>query len=250
MPQAKSEFLILANAYDKGLSHNAGPSTSFTVYVICDEAAVRQALESLIASAGWHAHVHASPHEFLPDAEPQAPSCLVLDVALPGLAALELLARLALDGIEMPIICILEDRDVSMTVRLMKAGVSEVLTKPFDSNALLDAIAQALERSRGSLSDDLEVRMLRERYGTLSRREREIMALVVRGRLNKQIAGELGISEITVKAHRGKMRRKMRARSVAQLVVMCARIGPKLLHVPGVRDWDFQRAGDPHQIGE
>ena len=226
MPQARPVFLNLVNAYDRGSSHYAGPSPPSTVYVICQDASLRRSLESLIESAGWHVEARASSHEFPLTAGPISPSCLVLDAALPGLDGLELLARVAADGFELPIICILDHGDVSMTVRLMKAGASEVLIKPCDSDALLDAIAQALDRSRRSLNDRLEVRAFRERYATLSRREREIMALVVLGRLNKQIAGELGISEITVKAHRGKMMRKMIARSVAQLVVIYVRITP------------------------
>ena len=219
-------FLSLADTHDEGSSYYAAPSTPSTVYVICSDAMARQSLESLIESAGWHAEGRASSHEFLLGAEPPSPNCLVLDLALPGGDALELLARLQAEGIEMPIICIMDRGNVSMTVTVMKAGAGEVLIKPFENEVLLDAIAQALERSRRSLSDQLQLRALRARYATLSRREREIMALVVRGRLNKQIAGELGISEITVKAHRGKMMRKMRARSVAQLVVMYARLGP------------------------
>lgn len=225
MPPARPALLSLTDAYDEESSRYAGPCTPATVHVICDDAALRQSLESLIESAGWRAECCASSHEFLLNAEPPSPNCLVLDVSLAGIEGLKLLARLSADGI-VPTICIMEDGDVSMTVRVMKAGASEVLTKPFDSEVLLTAIGEALERSRRSLSEEVEVRVLRERYATLSGREREIFALVVRGRLNKQIAGELGISEITVKAHRGKMTRKMRARSVAQLVVMYARIGP------------------------
>lgn len=230
MPQAIPGFLSLADAHDEGSSHYAAPSSPSSVYVLCSDAVARQSLESVIESAGWHAEGRAWSDEFLLGAEPTSPNCLVLDLALPGHDGLELLARLPAEGIEMPIICIMDRGDVSMTVKVMKAGAGEVLIRPFENDVLLDAIAQALERSRRSLSDHLGLRVLRARYGTLSRREREIMALVVRGRLNKQIAGALGISEITVKAHRGKMMRKMRTRSVAQLVVTYARIGPDSSH--------------------
>jgi FixJ family two-component response regulator len=197
------------------------------VYIVCKDAALRQTLESLIDSAGWHPQGFARPAEFLIHPRESCPSCLVLDASPPGFDGLDLLARPAVDRIDIPIICIMEVGDVSLTVRVMKAGASEVLIKPFDNEALLVAIAQALEQSRSSLTDDVEVRLLRERYQKLSRRERQIITLVVRGRLNKQIAGELGISEITVKAHRGKMMRKMMTRSIAQLVIMYARIAPE-----------------------
>jgi FixJ family two-component response regulator len=171
----------------------------------------------------------------------------VVDGLLPGSDGPELVARLAADHADIPIIFIMGVSDVSMTVRVMKAGASEVLIKPFDGEVLLTAIAQALQRSRSSFDYNVEVRSLRGQYATLSRREREVMALVVLGRLNKQIAAELGISEITVKAHRGRMMRKMRTRSLAQLVIMHARIG---LGVSAVRDRDLQRAGNPHEVGQ
>ena len=194
------------------------------MYVVCGDAAARRFLTSFIDSAGWYPEGFATQTEFLLRPRPPSPSCLVLDASLPGFDGLDLIAQLTSDRLDMPIIFIMEDGDVSMTVRVMKAGASEVLIKPVDTETLSDAIAQALERSRSSLTEDAEVRALGERCAALSRREREIMTLVVLGRLNKQIAGELGISEITVKAHRGKMMRKMMARSVAQLVIMYARI--------------------------
>ncbi|HTT40270.1 MAG TPA: LuxR C-terminal-related transcriptional regulator [Burkholderiales bacterium] len=219
MSEATPDFLPFADAYDQGSNCCAAP----TVYLVCDDDAGRQSLRSLIDSAGWHPQAFASSGEFLLRARPSSPSCLVLDASVPGLEGL--LARLASDHIDTPMIFIIGDADVAMTVRVMKAGASEVLIKPFDNEALLKAIAQALERSRSSLLHGLEMRALRERYAGLSRRERQVLARVVLGRLNKQIAGELDISEITVKAHRGKMMRKMKARSVAQLVIMYDSIG-------------------------
>jgi FixJ family two-component response regulator len=207
-------------------------------------------------SGGWRWEACAAPGALRLRAPP-SPSCMLVDASLAGSGGPELVARLAADHPNIPIIFIMGVSDVSLTVRVMKAGASEVLIKPLDSEVLLEAIAQALESSRSSLDHDVEVRALRERFGTLSRRERDVMALVVLGRLNKQIAAELGISEITVKAHRGRMMRKMRTRSLAQLVIMNARIGLRSagnltdpLGVPAVRDRDLQRAGDPHQVGQ
>ena len=230
MSQAGPVLLSLANAYDQGSSSSAHPATPPVVYVLCDDGPVRESLESLLDSAGWHSQAFASAGELLFRARPPSPSCLVLYAAVPSLDGLDLLTRLAADGVDMPIIFIMGDGDVAMTVKLMKAGVSDVLIRPLDNQALFDAIAQALEQSRISLNHDIEMRTLRERHAALSRRERQIMALVVLGRLNKEIAAELGISEITVKAHRGRMTRKMRARSVAQLVMMYARIGADSSH--------------------
>lgn len=211
-------------------SHRSGPSPASqetpVVFVVDDDLSVRQSLELLIESAGWQANTFASAMEFL--GSPQAlgsPSCLVLDVSLPGLTGLDLQDRIAADRIDMPIIFITGHADVPMTVRAMKGGAVEFLTKPFRNDALLRAIEQALERSRSALASEAAIRALRARHASLSRREREVMALVVAGRLNKQIAGELGISEITVKAHRGKMMHKMMARSLPHLVNMAARLG-------------------------
>lgn len=256
MSQATPVFLSLASAYNSRSYSPAASDTPSIVYLVCHDAAVRKSLQSLIDSAGWHPEVFASPREFLVSARALSPSCLVLDGSLPGPAGLDFFVRIiTADRIDMPIIFIMGDSDVSMTVRVMKAGASEVLTKPFHNEALLDAIEQALERSRTSFSDDLEVRALRARYALLSPREREIMALVVLGRLNKQIAGELGISEITVKAHRGKMKRKMSARSVPQLVIMYAMLGidsplgmGQRLRLANMRHGYIQRASDPHEV--
>jgi len=199
-----------------------------TVFVVDDDISVRESLELLIRCAGWQAETFASAQEFLARPRAVAPSCLVLDVSMPGLNGLDLQQRVAVERADMPIIFITGHGDVPMSVQAMKAGAVEFLTKPFGDNVLLTAIRNAIDRSRTALSREAEIRALRDSYALLSRREREVMALVVSGRLNKQVGGELGISEITVKAHRGKVMRKMKAGSLADLVNMAAqlRLGP------------------------
>jgi FixJ family two-component response regulator len=194
------------------------------VFVVDDDVSVRESLEALIRCAGWEPETFASAQEFLARPRVLAPSCLVLDVTLPGLNGLDLQKRVAADRIDMPIIFITGYGDVPMTVQAMKAGAVEFLTKPFRDDVLLTAIRHALERSHTALAHEAEIRALRDCYASLSRREREVMALVVSGLLNKQVGFELGISEITVKAHRGKVMRKMEAHSVADLVTMAARL--------------------------
>lgn len=194
------------------------------VFVVDDDISVRESLELLIPSAGWRVETFASAQDFLAYDRPLAPSCLVLDLSLPDLNGLELQTRIAANQLEMPIIFITGHGDVPTTVRAMKAGAAEFLTKPFPDQVLVDAIQSALERSRAALDHEAEMRALRERYASLTGREREVMALVVAGLLNKQVGGELGISEITVKAHRGKVMRKMSADSLADLVNMAARL--------------------------
>ena len=194
------------------------------VFVVDDDISVRESLGSLIRFEGWQPETFATAQDFLSHPRVLAPNCLVLDVNLPDLNGLDLQKHLATDRIGMPIIFITGYGDVPMTVQAMKAGAVEFLTKPFAPDVLLSAIRQALERSRTALEQQEETRLLRTCYASLSRREREVMALVVSGLLNKQVGGELGISEITVKAHRGQMMRKMKARSLAQLVGMAARL--------------------------
>jgi FixJ family two-component response regulator len=194
------------------------------VFVVDDDVSVRESLELLIMSAGWHPETFASASAFLARPPAEAPSCLVLDVSLPDLNGLELQQRIAGDRVDMPIIFITGYGDVPMTVRAMKAGAMEFLTKPFSDDALLTAIADALEQSRAALGQEAELREVRDRYESLSPREREVMELVVSGLLNKQIGGELHISEITVKAHRGQVMRKMKAGSLADLVRMAAKL--------------------------
>ena len=200
------------------------------VFVVDDDISVRESLELLIRNAGWQPETFESAQEFLSRPRVLVPSCLVLDVTLPGLKGLDLQKRIAADRTDMPIIFITGYGNVPMTVQAMKAGAVEFLTKPFGDDTLLSAIQQALERSRSALDHEVEIRGLRDRHASLSRREREVMALVVRGLLNKQVAFELGISEITVKAHRGKLMRKMDAHSLADLVTMAAnlRVAPTL----------------------
>jgi FixJ family two-component response regulator len=194
------------------------------VFVVDDDVSVRESLELLIRSAGWTPETFASAQEFLSRPRVAVPSCLVLDVSLPDLNGLDLQTRIAADRIDMPIIFITGYGDVPMTVRAMKAGAIEFLTKPFGDDVLLGAIRQAIECSQAALGDAEELRALRNGYETLTRREREVMELVVSGLLNKQVGGELAISEITVKAHRGRVMRKMKAHSLADLVTMAARL--------------------------
>jgi FixJ family two-component response regulator len=194
------------------------------VFVVDDDVSVRESLELMIRSAGWKPEIFASATEFLSHPRAHAPSCLVLDVNLPDLNGLDLQMRVAVDRIDMPIIFITGYGDVPMTVRAMKAGAVEFLTKPFSDDALLGAIRHAIERSRAVLGHEAEIRMLADRYETLSRREREVMALVVTGLLNKQVAFDLGISEITVKAHRGRVMHKMQANSLVDLASMAAKL--------------------------
>ena len=196
------------------------------VFVVDDDISVRESLELLIRCEGWQPETFSSGQEFLSRPRALVPSCLVLDFSLPGLNGLELQKRIAVERTDMPIIFITGYRDVPMTVQAMKAGAVEFLTKPFGEDALLSAIRAALEQSRVALSWEAEMRVLRDRYASLSCRERQVMALVVSGLLNKQIGGELGISEITVKAHRGKVMQKMKADSLADLVRMAAKFRP------------------------
>jgi FixJ family two-component response regulator len=196
-----------------------------TVFVVDDDVSVRESLDALIRNAGWDAETFESAQEFLAHPRVLDPSCLILDVSLPDLNGLELQERVAIDRQDMPIIFITGHGDIPMTVRAMRAGAVEFLTKPFGDDELLSAIASAIERSRVTLQQEAGTHDLRARYATLSQREREVLALVVSGLLNKQIAGELRISQITVKAHRGNVMRKMQAGSLAHLVKMAARLG-------------------------
>jgi FixJ family two-component response regulator len=195
------------------------------VFVVDDDISVRESLELLTRTAGWRSETFTSAHEFLARPRPAVPSCLVLDVSLPGLNGLELQKRIAVERTDMPIIFITGYGDVPMTVQAMKAGAVEFLTKPFGDEVLLGAIRNALERSRAALDSEAEIQMLRDSYALLTPRERQVMTLVASGLLNKQAGGELGISEITVKAHRGQVMRKMKASSLPDLVRMYARLG-------------------------
>src|SRR6202167_5123821 len=195
------------------------------VFVVDDDASIRDALKSLIRSVGLKVEAFGSPREFLQGKRPDAPSCLVLDVRLPGESGLDLQRELAEANIHIPIIFITAHGDIPMTVRAMKAGAVEFLTKPFHDQDLLDAIHVALERDRAKRKQEAEIAILRQRWESLTPREREVLPLVVSGLLNKQIAGEIGTSETTVKVHRSQLMRKMGADSLAELVRLCERIG-------------------------
>ena len=200
------------------------PPTEPIVFIIDGDISVRESLELLVAGEGWRVETFGCAREFLARPSAKIPSCLVLDVSLPDLNGLDLQKRVAVDRKDMPIIFITGHGDIATSVRAMKAGAVEFLTKPVRDDVLLTAIRDAIDRSRTVLEREAEMQALRNCHASLSRREREVMARVVRGRLNKQVAAELGITEITVKAHRGRLMRKMRADSVADLVRMAVRL--------------------------
>jgi FixJ family two-component response regulator len=197
-----------------------------TVFIVDDDGGLRQAIHDLVESVGLHAQSFASSEDFLRAKRVNRPSCLVLDVRLPQMSGLDFQKRLAEKGIQIPIIFITAHGDIPMSVRALKSGALEFLTKPFRDQDLLDAIHQALERDRVAQEQQIEIRHLQERVGTLTPREQEVMNLVVSGMLNKQIASQIGASEATVKIHRGNVMRKMQAGSVVDLVRMADRLKP------------------------
>lgn len=210
------------------------------VFVVDDDISVRESLDALISFEGFKSETFASAEEFLARPRTDGPSCLILDVSLPALNGLDLQNLLAVDRTDMPIIFITGHGDIPMSVQAMKGGAVEFLTKPIDDVALLNAIRHSIDRSQAALIDGLEIRELRDRYATLTPREQEVMAFVVSGLLNKQVGLNLGISEITVKAHRGKLMQKMRADSLADLVKMAVR----LRLAPARNPWQVMRDFD------
>lgn len=206
-----------------GNSGRAAPPAE-TVYVVDDDLSVREALSSLIRSSGLHVETYASAGEFLQDRRPRGVSCLVLDVRMPGLSGLDLQTVFARSGETIPIIFITGHGDISMAVRAMKAGAVEFLPKPFRDDELLDAIRQALARDRQARIESLEVATIRDKYAALTGREREVIGFIVKGALNKQVALDLGVSEVTIKVHRHNIMRKMQARSLPDLVRMMERL--------------------------
>jgi FixJ family two-component response regulator len=211
---------------DKSQSGSAigTPEPRPVVYVVDDDVSLRESLQAIVAESGFHPEVFASAQEFLSHSRLPLPGCLILDVSLPDLNGLEVQRLMGTDQTALPIVFITGHGDIPMSVEAMKAGATEFLTKPFSPEALLAAVVSAIERSRASLVEQRILQTLKDRQQTLSRREREVMALVIQGQLNKQVAATLGISEITVKAHRGKVMRKMKARTLADLLTMAARL--------------------------
>jgi FixJ family two-component response regulator len=201
-------------------------SSDPVVFIVDDDVSVRESLELLVRNENWKPETYASAQEFLDHPRTPVPCCLVLDLSLPGLNGLELQKRLAVERADVPIIFITGYGDIPKTVQAMKAGAVEFLTKPLNNDALVSAIGKALERSRLALSQGAEMQELSARHASLTPREKQVMALVVSGLLNKQVGGELGISEITVKAHRGQVMQKMKANSLADLVRMSAKLRP------------------------
>ena len=204
--------------------NGSSPARTPIVFVVDDDISVRESLEALIRWAGWQPETFSSASDFLARYKDDTPSCLILDVELPDLNGLDLQKRLAAERTDMPIIFVTGHADIPMTVRAMRGGAAEFLTKPFERDALLNAVRDAIERSRTSLAQASELRTLQQRHASLTPRERDVFAWVVSGLLNKQVGAELGMTEATVKAHRGQVMQKMKAQSLADLVRVAARL--------------------------
>ena len=220
-----SNMTMITTVPDLHVTTSRRSANTPIVFVVDDDLSVRESLELLIETSGWRAELFASAKDFLARSGASVPCCLILDVALPDFSGLDVQKRVAVDRPDMPVIFLTASRDVPTSVQAMKAGAIEFLTKPFDDDVLQSAIGDALARSRRALEHKAKMAALRESYASLTPREREVMVLVVSGLLNKQVAGELGISEITVKAHRGQVMRKMKADSLPALVRMVASLG-------------------------
>ena len=218
--------MSLTHVFGQDLSLPYVSNCAPIVFVVDDDISVRESLDELICAEGWQAETFGSPQEFLGRPRPLVPSCLVLDVSLPGLNALDLQKRIAVERPEVPIIFISRRGDIRTTVEAMKAGAVDFLLKPVSNDVLLRSIRESLERSRAVIDREVGLRDLQDRYALLTPRERQVMALVVSGLLNKQVASELGIGETTVKAHRGQVMQKMKANSLPDLVKMASTLDP------------------------
>jgi FixJ family two-component response regulator len=218
--------MSLAHVFGQDLYQQCVSSCAPIVFVVDNDISVRASLDLLIRAEGWQAETFASPQEFLARPRPLVPSCLVLDVSLPGLNALDLQKRIAVERPEVPIVFITGRGDIRTTVEAMKAGAVDFLVKPFRDDVLLRSIRESLERSRAAVDREVAMRDLRDGYASLTPRERQVMALVVSGLLNKQVAWELGIGESTIKAHRGQVMQKMKANSLPDLVKMASTLDP------------------------